>query len=183
MCINYRLLNKDDANYLEVIDLYKEAFPEAQRIPKWFLKFKLRNGKSGFNILYAHDEWVGLIYTIEYRDILFIQFIAISKSHRSKGFGSKVLDSLKEIHSGKRIALNIEVIDEQASNYQQRLRRKGFYEKNGFLSSGFNVKEPGEDLEMLIFGGTIEKEEIESMYKKLFGNTLGFFIKPKITKI
>lgn len=183
MSINFRALNKLDNNYFKVIDLYKQAFPGAQRIPTWFLRYKLRNGKGGFNVLYEDENWVGLIYHTEYRDIVFIQLLAISESFRSCGYGSKVMESLKHIHPGKRIALNIEELDEQKENYPQRLKRKAFYEKNGFISSGYIVKEPDERQEMLIRGGIISEEEIEAMYKNLFGHIIGFFVRPKVIKI
>ncbi|TLU66342.1 GNAT family N-acetyltransferase [Thalassotalea litorea] len=183
MNITFYPVNSNNANYIEVIDLYKEAFPEARKVPKWLLKYKLRNGKIGLSALYSENVWIGLIHITEYEDIVFIQSLAIAEFNRSKGFGSQVLDSLKSLHSGKRIVLNIEVIEDEASNYKQRVKRKAFYENNGFLSSGFTVKEPGENLEMLIFGGAITKIEIESMYKKLFGSILGLFLKPEVTQI
>ena len=183
MSINLRPLTKYDTNYLKVIDLYKSAFPGAQRIPTWILRYKLRNGKTGFNIIYAHDIWIGLIYITEYKDIVFIQFLAISDCYRSSGYGSKVMDLMKETHSGKRIILNIEELDKQAKNYQQKMKRKAFYEKNGFSSSGYIVKEPREQFEMLILGGGIGKEEIEAIYKCLLGRILSFFVRPKVIKI
>lgn len=183
MSITFYPVSSDNGNYIEVIDLYKEAFPEARKVPKWFLKYSLRNGKVGFSAMYSEDIWIGLIHITEYEDIVFIQTIAIKESSRSKGFGSQVLEYLKSISTGKRIVLNIEVIDDQASNYNQRLKRKAFYKSNEFLSSGFTVKEPGENLEMLIYGGDITKVEIESMYKKLFGRILGLFLKPEVTQI
>ncbi|MBA6294395.1 GNAT family N-acetyltransferase [Colwellia sp. MB3u-70] len=180
MSINLRPLNQNDDNYSKVIDLYKKAFTTAHRIPTWILKFKLRKGKVGFNVLYADDTWIGLIYTTEFKDIVLVHFLAISESFRSGGYGGKVMDSMKVMHSGKRIVLNIEKLDKQEKNFEQRIKRKAFYEKNGFSSSGYFVKEPGEKLEMLIFGGSINKEEIEAMYKNLFGSIIGFLLRPKI---
>ena len=183
MSINFRPLNQNDDNYSKVIDLYKKAFTTAQRIPTWFLKFKLRKGKVGFNVLYADNTWIGLIYTTEFKDIVLVHFLAISESCRSGGYGSKVMDSMKVMHSGKKIVLNIEKLDKQEKNFEQRVKRKAFYEKNGFTSSGYFVKEPGEKLEMLIFGGSISKEEIEAMYKNLFGSIIGFLLRPQIINI
>ncbi len=183
MCINLRPLTQYDDNYLRVIDLYKKAFTTARYIPTWFLRFKLRNGKEGFNVIYSGHTWIGLIYTSEYEDIVLIHFLAISESYRSGGYGTKVMDSMKITSAGKRVVLNIEKLDKRADNYQQRVKRKVFYEKNGFRSSGYIVQEPGEQLEMLIFGGSINKEEIEAMYKHLFGSLIGFFLKPKIIRI
>ncbi|QBY05372.1 GNAT family N-acetyltransferase [Thalassotalea sp. HSM 43] len=183
MSITLSPLSKLDANYSEVIDLYKSAFPEAQHIPAWFLRYKLRNGKQGFSTLYSNETWVGLIYFTEYKDIIFVQFIAISAACRSNGYGSQVMDELKQTYPQKRIVLNIQPLDEHANNYQQRLKRRAFYQKNGFDSSGFIVKEPGEKLEMLIYGGSISKDEVDDMYSHLFGSILSRFVKPQVIKI
>lgn len=183
MSIRFQPLTQHDANYSKVFDLYEEAFPEAQRIPSWVLRYKLKKGKAGFNILYANNTWIGFIYTTEYKDIVFVQFFAISESCRSAGYGSKVMESMKDVHSGKRIVLNIEALDDQAENHHQRIKRKAFYRKNGFSSSGYIVKEHKERLEMLILGGSISKEEIEAIYKNLLGYILGFFLRPEVIKI
>ncbi|GAA6173285.1 GNAT family N-acetyltransferase [Colwellia sp. KU-HH00111] len=182
MRINLRPLNQNEDNFSKVIDLYKNAFTTAKRLPTWFLRFKLRHGKAGFNVLYADDTWIGLIYTTEYNDIVLTHFFAIAEACRSAGYGSNVLDLMKVVYLGKRIVLNIELLDKREKNYQQRLKRKAFYEKNGFNSSGYIVKEPGEKLEMLIFGGSISKNEIEAMYQSLFGRFIGFLLRPKIIK-
>ena len=183
MSITFRPLTKHDANYCKAIDLYMRAFPGAQRIPAWMLRYKLRNGKAGFNVVYSCDNWIGLIYITEYQDIAFMHFLAISESCRSVGYGIKVMNAIKDTHAGKRIVANIEKPDEQAKNYLQRIKRKSFYERCGFSSSGYLVKEPGEQLEMMIFGGLISKEDIEDFYDNLFGGVLGFFVKPKVTRI
>jgi len=183
MSINLRPLTQSDNNYCRVIDLYKKAFTTAKRVPTWLLKFKLRKGKAGFNVLYDDDTWIGLIYITEYKGIVLVHFLAIDEECRSGGYGSKVMDSMKIMHVGKRIVLNIEQLDNQEKNYKQRVRRKAFYEKNGFSSCGYMVKEPGEELEMLIFGGSINKEEIEAIYKHLFGSVIGFLLRPKVIRI
>lgn len=183
MSINFRPFNKSDNHYSRVIDLYKEAFPGAQRIPRFLLRFKLRKGKKGFSVLYDGEEWIGLLYLTQYRDIVFVQFLAVSESIRSRGYGSKVMDALGALYPEKRMVLNIEEVNEQAKNYQQRIKRKAFYEKNGFISTGYLVKEPDQMQEMLIRGGSISKQEIELMYKELLGNIIGSLIRPRVIKV
>lgn len=177
MTINFRPLSKHDINYLNVIDLFFEAFPKTQRLPQWVVKFRMRNGKQGFDALYEQDDWVGFIYSKEYKDIIFVKFFAISEQFRSSGYGSKVMNSMQDKYLGKRIVLNIEELDEKEVNYSQRVRRKVFYEKNGFNSTGFIVKEPAERQEMLIRNGSISKEEIEAMYRHFLGNSLFSLLK------
>lgn len=183
MTINFRPLNKYDINYSKVIDLFFEAFPKIQRLPLWIVKYRMRNGKNGFDVIYEHNNWIGFIYAKEYKNVVFVKFFAISESFRSSGYGSKVMDSMRNNFSDKRIVLNIEELDEKEDNYQQRVKRKAFYERNGFNSTGFIVKEPAERQEMLIHGGTISKEEIEAMYKHFLGHFLFSLLKLKVLKI
>lgn len=183
MTINFCPLTEKDANYSKVIELYGSAFPKVQRVPPWVLRYRLKKGKAGFEVLYEHEKWIGFIFTKDYKDIVSVQFFAISESCRSSGYGSKVMESMKERHSGKRIVLNIEELDAEAENCQQRIKRKAFYEKNGFSSSGYLVKELAERQEVLIHGGSINKEEIEAMHKYFLGYILGFLLKLEVTKI
>ncbi|MBQ4810219.1 GNAT family N-acetyltransferase [Pseudoalteromonas luteoviolacea] len=183
MTIKFEPLTKHDTNYSKVIDLFFEAFPKTQRLPPWIVKYRMRNGKAGFYALYDQDLWVGFIYVKEYKNIVFVKFFAISELRRSDGYGSKVMDSMKDKYSEQRVVLNIEELDDSADNFQQRVKRKAFYAKNGFSSTGYIVKEPAERQEMLIRGGTISKEEIEAMYKHFLGSLLYALLKPEILKI
>jgi hypothetical protein len=93
------------------------------------------------------------------------------------------MDSMGNKYSGKRIVLNIEELDEKEENNQQRIKRKAFYESNGFNSTGFIIKEPAERQEMLIRGGTVSKKEIEAMYRHFLGNVLFSLLKPEVLQI
>lgn len=183
MMITFRPLNKHDFNYSKVIDLLFEAFPQVQRLPKWLVKYRMRNGKNGFDVIYDNNKWVGFLYTKEYKQIISVKFFAIAELLRSSGYGSKVMDSMNEKYSDKRIVLTIEELDEKKENYQQRVKRKAFYEKNGFSSTGFIIREPAERQEVLIRGGTISQEEIEAMYKHFLGNLLFSLLKIEVLKI
>ena len=183
MSIKFTPLSREDNNFSNVIELYKEAFTTVRRVPSWLLRFMMRKGKPGFSVLYDNNVWIGLLYVTEYKDLIFVHFFAISKPSRSQGYGSKVISAIRELYADKRIVLNIEELDEQQKNYPQRVKRKAFYEKNGFTSSGYIVKEPEERLEMLILNGEINKAEIGAMYRHLFGGVLGALYRPKVLKI
>ena len=61
----------------------------------------MRDGKDGFDVFdvfdvfYKHNNWVGFIYANEYKNIVFIEFFATSESVRLSGYGSTVMDSMK----------------------------------------------------------------------------------------
>ena len=143
----------------------------------------MRNSKAGFHALYGRDTWFGFIYLKEFKDIVFAKFFPISEQRSSGGYGSKVMDLMKGNYAKQRIVLNIGELDDTADNYQQRIKRKAFYEKNYFSSTGYMVKEPVERQEMLIRGGSISKEEIDDMYKHFGGIILYSLLKPEVTEI
>ena len=64
--------------------------------------------------------------------MIFITYIAINDEIRSKGYGSKILTYLKENNPTLPISLNVEMLDDNASNKEQRIKRVVFYERNGF---------------------------------------------------
>ena len=70
MTITFRPLNKRDINYSKVIELFFDAFPNVQRLPAWVVKYRMRNGKNGFDVIYDHNKWVGFLYTKEYKQII-----------------------------------------------------------------------------------------------------------------
>ena len=162
----------DKENSAKIESLYKDAFPKNERAPLWFLRHKAKQSNVAFNSLYDNESWIGLLYTTEYRDILLVIYLAIDASCRSGGYGTKVLTALRENHPNKRIVLNIEQIDKQADNNAQRVKRKRFYEKNGYTSTGIIVEELGQPFEMLISGGSITSEETRQVYRSFLGKIL-----------
>ncbi|MEL6232335.1 MAG: GNAT family N-acetyltransferase [Cyanobacteria bacterium J06627_3] len=172
MSINFVPAAIDKENSTKLESLYQDAFPKNERAPLWFLRYKAKQSNVAFSSLYEHGTWIGLLYTVEYRDILLVIYLAIDASCRSGGYGTKVLTALREGHPDKRIILNIEQTDKQADNNAQRVKRKRFYEKNGYTSTGIIVEELGQPFEMLISGGSITPEETRQVYRSFLGKIL-----------
>ncbi|MEO1353309.1 MAG: GNAT family N-acetyltransferase [Cyanobacteria bacterium J06635_15] len=172
MSINFVPTVADTENSTKIQSLYKNAFPKSERAPFWFLLHKAKQSNVSFNSLYDDESWIGLIYTFEYGDIILVLYFAIDASCRSGGYGTKVLTALREDHPEKRIVLTIEPIEEQTDNYEQRVKRKRFYGKNGYTSAGIIVEGLGQPFEMLISGGSITPEETRQVYRSFLGKIL-----------
>lgn len=159
----------------KVIKLYNEAFPKEERIPIWLLKLLARKSKANFYGIYDNEKFVGLIYNIYYKDIVFIFYLAIDKELRGQGYGSKVLEHIKYKYSKHRIILSIEQVNKNSSNYKQRMKRKEFYVKNGFKDANYTIKERNVIYEMLYYNEKYTKvdlQEFENMMKNYFGKIL-----------
>ena len=156
----------------KVTKLYNEAFLKDERIPIWLLKILVRKNKAKFYGIYDNEKFVGLVYNIFYKDIVFVFYLAIDKGTREQGYGTKVLDSIKQKYKNSRIILCIEPVDENSDNYEQRVKRKKFYLKNGFEDSNYIIKERNIIYEMLYYNENVALQEFEEMMKNYFGKML-----------
>ena len=64
-------------------------------------------------------------------------YLAVSKEYQDKGHGSSILSWVKENYPGKSLVVDIEELDDTADNWENRIRRKSFYEKNGFTQGDY----------------------------------------------
>ncbi len=127
-------------NYEEIKDFMKRSFPKEELMPMWLLILLSKFKKFKFNSYYDQNLFVGILFTIESKETLFIFYIAVNDQVQSKGYGSKLLDIIFKKHPNKKISLFIETMDDlKASNYDQRVKRLSFYERNGFFQTGYSA--------------------------------------------
>ena len=77
-------------------------------------------------------------------------FLAVDSKLRSKGCGSLMLKEIQSLYPENKVIVSIERCDKTVENLEQRLRRKRFYEKNGFLSTGCLLELSKEQQEVLV---------------------------------
>ena len=116
----------------KALKLYKSAFPKEEQKP-W--KFLLKKQKEGlYNLFIAVDEesnFYGLAFTVKNKDIVLLDFLAISEEFRNQGIGSKILKQLQDNKKeNEKLVLEIEdTSSTTAINLLQRINRKEFYLK------------------------------------------------------
>ncbi len=149
-------------------------FPKEElKTKEHFLKL-FKNGYKAYKII--NNEPIGYILGLEYNDFLFIDYFAIFKKFHSKGFGSLVLEELKNKNI-KGIFLEVEKPDNINQNKEKRIK---FYEKNGAKRLDINYLFPTNDknkfIEMFLYYIPIKistpiKDDIYSLIKYIF-NTI-----------
>jgi N-acetylglutamate synthase-like GNAT family acetyltransferase len=113
--------------------LYREAFPLRERKPFWFISALIKRGVC--ELLTAADEggnFCGFAANIRYKDMLLVDYLAVSPEMRGRRIGGGILKQISEKYPGMRIFLEIESPEEGAKNNAQRRRRKSFYLKKRF---------------------------------------------------
>ncbi|MGN7762002.1 GNAT family N-acetyltransferase [Paenibacillus sp. 22594] len=175
-------INADKNNkYISAVkELYHSSFPKIEQIPFRNILKLCEKDKAALLIFTDNNEFVGFTLLIHYQDIIFILYFAINNQIRGKGYGGRALQIIRETYINKRIILNIETTKQNGQNQEQRMKRKLFYLNNGYTEAGLSVEDKGETYDMLISGGTIEKEEYRKLLIFTMGKFLFWFMEPKV---
>lgn len=178
MNLVFKNVIEDSKNYNRITEIYNEAFPTNERFPISYLIKKSENADVHFNSIYDNDKLIGIIYNIFSNNILFVLYFAVNNEYRGQGYGSKILEFLKEKYSNYTILLEIEQLDKNANNYEQRLKRKSFYEKNGFYETNKLLSEGKNTFEIMTSNPNIilSKELFTSIFRKMFNGIFSIFV-------
>jgi len=175
-----RAIKSDKETLRHIKDLYISAFPRQEQAPLAFLIGQTKKDTAKFNAFYDGDVFVGLTYTISFKDMTYLWYLAIRSDLRSKGYGSQIMQYLHEAHPNNRIILNLDVQDETAIDSEIRKKRKDFYIKNGYSSAGYLCTFRGNKLDVMSTNGNVAPDEFLSILQDYFGPIMYFLSKPKI---
>ena len=159
--------------------LQKRAFPKNEQYPFWILRLMACRKGIDYFAHYDNDLFCGISYTSSTDKIMYVLYLAVNDEIRSKGYGTLILKHLKEMGGNREITLNIEPLYENADNYEQRIKRMKFYEKNGFRDTGYRLVDKTGEYAVL---STSDNFSIED-YKKAISKIGMNLYKPKIVKV
>ena len=179
MNINILNISEVKKDYVEIKELYEESFPRTERFPFNYIIRKSNKKDIQFDVVYDENKMIGMSYIILEGNIAFILYFAVNNKHRGKGYGTEILKQVKEKYKNHTILLEIEEIKEDSSNYEQRIRRKAFYEKNGFFGTNKLIKEGPHIFEIMTTNenNSFDEKIFRRIYKKMF-NGIGRLIVP-----
>ena len=161
--ITEKAITKKSQEYTKFKALYRKAFPREERVPVRFLMDKEVDGT--LNACYDGELFCGFYATLTFGNITHILFLAVDDTLRGQGYGSSLLELISSHYPQNRIILDIEAEDCTASNNGQRIRRKAFYEKNGYVESGIEYRWRGVPYKILTKNGTITENEFDDFWK------------------
>lgn len=151
MAIELKLIDEDFAEKERLFTIYEEAFPQQERIPtNKFLPVVRSYGCTPWALL-TKNELVGFTCVMHCADykIGYIWYFAIAADLRNHGYGSEALQSLQRQYSDCQLILDIEQLKSEANNYEQRISRMNFYERNGFARTFVGMNYLGMDFELM----------------------------------
>ena len=165
----------------QVQALYESAFPANERIPmKQLLDNKIKREFWAFFDKEvggdaATPTFCGFSNSITHGSITNIVYFAVVPELRCHGYGSQILQAIREKHPDSRIVVDIEVEEDSkdAEELERRNRRRDFYQRNGFGSSPVDYVWQGEHYRLLTAGGTITEKEFRDFWKEILKDIPG----------
>ena len=133
--ITFRKVREDDLELNSKIeDLNIKVFPSTETTSDLhFLENYYKGASVDFIAIEDDGKFMGYTYMINFFQGSFIYYLAIEPEYQSKGCGTALLKHLREIQGNRPIALTIFTPNPDKDDYEECLRRKWFYVKNGYV--------------------------------------------------
>lgn len=162
-------------DYKKIVSIYKTSFPKVEQFPIWILRMLSHLKNVNSFAFYDEEKLCGFSYFLVNDETIFILYLAVNSEIRSKGYGSQILSWIKNKYKEKTIFLDVEKIDKSADNYNQRIKRIEFYEKNGIYQTNNFFTYDGVTYEIL----STDKSMNEKKYNENLNSYFKIFKKRK----
>lgn len=113
--------------------LYEASFPAYENRDLDDQKRAMEDARYHVDLVYEQGQWQGFVMYWQAPGYLYVEHFALFAHCRGGGCGSRVLAALQQ--KGQPVLLEIDPPEEEIA-----IRRKGFYERNGFCANPFDYR-------------------------------------------
>lgn len=167
MRIHTEHITEDNRFWDQVNALAKEAFPPEEYLAPSALVEMAKADNFDFLALTEDNDFVGFMVVQTYKNLAYLFFLAIDSACRSKGYGTRAIETLKAAYPNKKQVVDFEMPDERSENNQQRVKRRAFYLRNGYKETGLFLSYLGVDYEVFCMDDDFEPETFRAMMKTI----------------
>ncbi|MBR1749251.1 MAG: GNAT family N-acetyltransferase [Ruminococcus sp.] len=172
MGIVFKNITRDTTDLERIIRLYHNAFPSDERAPFDMLLKRAKRRNVNFFSCRDGEKWIGFIYIVNYRDASYVFYFAVDDEVRGKGYGTAILKAAQKKYRGRKLFLAIEEVDEKYKNYEQRIKRRSFYENAGFVCTGQKLTEGKVIYDVMSVGGRVDPKT----YRLIMSGFAGLYV-------
>lgn len=162
--LSVRVISPEDPLSAAVKDLYESSFPANERVPYESL-FRGFYAEGEMLAFLDGDIFAGMTFLLAFEDITHILYLAVPENLRDKGYGSVILQKIRELHQGQRIIADLEQPEADVPNEAQREKRTAFYEKNGYGYKEIKYRWENEDYRIMSNGGDVTFDEFRRFWQ------------------
>lgn len=164
MNLSIKKISRELKDYQQIKKAYDASFDIEDRISFKILQLLSHRKNVHFLAFYDGDKFCGLTYFILYKDVTFILYLVIDPNLKSKGFGSQILDWIKEQYPKNTFVLYIDEVDQKYEDYAIRLKRLHFYEKNEFALTEYIMQHGKFTYQILVNGGLFVPSKLKILF-------------------
>lgn len=145
-----------------VFEKMKAAFPYEERRDYIDHQECMNDGRFKFLEIYDNSFPVGFIALWDLKGFIFIEHIAIDPERRSGGYGSKAIELVKATYNKPVI------LEAEAPETEQQIKRIRFYDRLGFKVNDFYYEQPsyhggeGVPLKILSYPAFLTDDEFQN---------------------
>ena len=168
--ITFRRVTADDMLLNRKIEeLNNKVFPYTETADNLHYLAGLYEGaKADFVAMEDDGPFIGYAYVINFFQGSFIYYLAIEPAFQDKGYGTALLNYIREMQGHRPIALTVFTPLADNEDYEECLRRKWFYIKNGYIDQ--RIPYPCEDYhryDVMMNGSDMGYTELIAMLDKV----------------
>lgn len=156
-------------HWLEFYRLYRSAFPKEERKPISVIRRMQKDGRGEVWCFEEDGRFAGLAFAIVAEGRVLLDYLAVVKDSRGKGYGTKMLKLLQKQYADTGFFGEIEVVRPDVEDYEMKRRRKQFYLDNGLTALNIGIMLFGVEMELMSYNCTIEFDEYLEFYRKNVG--------------
>lgn len=164
--------------WFQIYRLYRTAFPASERKPFSMIYQMSRKGKTDVWYCTDHGKFVGIAITINGDNAILLDYFAMDKKLRGKGYGSAILAAVIKQYAPKTVFGEIETVFEDCDDLDMRIRRKQFYLRNGLKEMGVMVYLFGVKMELLTSDRSMTFTEYRDFYRNNYNQWAADHILP-----
>ena len=167
MKLNTERISKESRFWQQINFLAKEAFPPEEYLAPDQLVEMSKADNFDFFALTDGDTFIGFMVVQTHKNLAYLFFLAIGPSCRAKGYGSRAIETLRALYPDKTQVVDFEMLDSEAPNNEQRMKRRQFYLRNGYKETGLFLSYLGVDYEVFYMGDVFEPQEYKELMKEI----------------
>ena len=129
-----KVTEADEELNSKIEELNSKVFPSTETTSDLhFLRGFYKGAPVDFIAVEDNGTFVGYAYMINFFQGSFLYYLAIEPEHQCKGYGTAILKHLRQIQGDRPIVLTAFALHPERDDYEDCIRRKWFYVKNGYV--------------------------------------------------
>lgn len=156
--------------WIQVYRLYRQAFPSSERKPFWLIIQMTKKKKTDTWRILRDGRFAGFATTINGKDLVMLDYLAIDQQSRGGGTGTQALRLLQDAYTGQGFFVEIESPFEDVPDRQDRLRRRAFYRRCGLEPMGVMAVVFGVKMELLGRDCTLDFDGYQAFYRENYSD-------------